>query len=278
MTIHSSGVVTFSPNVPTPATLPVDEPVLAVYWMKTEGARVFYRETDDANIVNLAHNEVNIQYRYGSKFRVKSVVIITWEGGRPYGSESDGNIFQLALIVGDSMTFAHIVYSKLNSNDNAVAGFSTLNTSYSLPDSATHDALLLSEKSDIGIPGEWLFRVDETQIYLCGAGFKGLECIDSCAPSQWFNDCSKNCHCDGGDPCDQENGRCPNGRCSPGWKGAPVCDEDEDECELDDVCPSAQPDCLNTPGSYLCICFEYDEANKRCKGSKPVLNSEEKIP
>ncbi|VDM85589.1 unnamed protein product [Strongylus vulgaris] len=159
--------------------------------MKTEGARVFYRETDDANIVNLAHNEVNIQYRYGSKFRVKSVVIITWEGGRPYGSESDGNIFQLALIVGDSMTFAHIVYSKLNSNDNAVvgtflvssyccllfdrlllleyillfqAGFSTLNTSYSLPDSATHDALLLSEKSDIGIPGEWLFRVDETQV------------------------------------------------------------------------------------------------------------------
>ncbi|VDM76976.1 unnamed protein product [Strongylus vulgaris] len=35
---------------------------------------------------------------------------------------------------------------------------------------------------------------------------------------------------------------------------------------------------MNTPGSYLCICFEYDEANKRCKGSKPVLNSEEKIP
>ncbi|EYC03910.1 hypothetical protein Y032_0091g2492 [Ancylostoma ceylanicum] len=276
--IHSSGVVTFTPNAPSPAALPVAEPVLAVYWMETEGARVFYRETDDANIVNLAHNEVNIQYRYGSKFRVKSVVIITWEGGRPRDSDADGNVFQLALIIGDSMTFAHLVYSKLNSNDNAVAGFSTLNTSYSLPDSATHDALLLSEKSDIGIPGEWLFRVDESQVYLCGAGFKGLECIDSCAPSQWFNDCSRNCHCDGGDPCDQETGRCPNGRCSPGWKGAPICDEDEDECELDDVCPSAQPDCLNTPGSYLCICFEYDEENKRCKGSKSAQHLEEKIP
>ncbi|KAK6745525.1 hypothetical protein RB195_011945 [Necator americanus] len=276
--IHSSGLVNFSPSIPSPAALPIDEPVLAVYWMNTEGARVFYRETDDTSIVNIAHNEVNIQYRYGSKFRVKSVVIITWEGGRPPNSEADGNVFQLALIVGDSMTFAHIVYSKLNSNDNAVAGFSTLNTSYSLPDSATHDALLLSEKSDIGIPGEWLFRVDESQVYLCGAGFKGLECIDSCAPSQWFNDCSKSCHCDGGDPCDQETGRCPNGRCSPGWKGAPTCDEDEDECELDDVCPSAQPDCLNTPGSYLCICFEYDEKSKICKGSKPVQNAEEKIP
>ncbi|KAK6060816.1 Nidogen-like protein [Cooperia oncophora] len=197
---------------------------------------------------------------------------------RPENSDSEGNLFQLALIIGDSMTFAHFVYSKLNSNDYAVAGFSAMNSSYSLPDSATHDAMLLSEKSDIGIPGEWLFRVDGRQIYLCGAGFKGLECIDSCAPSQWFNDCSMSCHCDGGDPCDQETGRCPNGRCSPGWKGAPICDEDEDECERADVCPSAQPDCLNTPGSYLCICFEYDEQNKRCKGSSKPESSEEKIP
>ncbi|KIH64035.1 hypothetical protein ANCDUO_05662 [Ancylostoma duodenale] len=52
----------------------------------------------------------------------------------------------------------------------------------------------------------------------------------------------------------------------------------KDECELDDVCPSAQPDCLNTPGSYLCICFEYDEENKRCKGSKSAQHLEEKIP
>uniref|UniRef100_A0A158P9N2 Nidogen 1a n=1 Tax=Angiostrongylus cantonensis TaxID=6313 RepID=A0A158P9N2_ANGCA len=257
--IHSSGVVTFNPNEISPAALPVGEPVLAAYWMNTEGATVYYRETDDANTLNLAHNEVNIQYRYGSIFHVKSVVIITWDGGRPENSDSEGNLFQLGLIIGDSMTFAHIVYSKLNSNDNAVAGFASLNSSYSLPDSATHDAMLLSEKSDIGIPGEWLFRIDGPKVYLCGAGFKGIECIDSCAPSQWFNDCSRNCHCDGGDPCDQETGRCPNGRCSPGWKGAPICDEDVDECELRDVCPSSQPDCMNTPGSYLCICFEYDD-------------------
>lgn len=30
--------------------------------------------------MNLAHNEVNIQYRYGAQFRVRSVVLITWEG------------------------------------------------------------------------------------------------------------------------------------------------------------------------------------------------------
>lgn len=31
----------------------------------------------------------------------------------------------MALVIGDSMTFAHIVYSKLNSNDNAVVGYAS---------------------------------------------------------------------------------------------------------------------------------------------------------
>ncbi|EPB80333.1 calcium binding EGF domain protein [Ancylostoma ceylanicum] len=173
-----------------------------------------------------------------------------------HGKDADGNVFQLALIIGDSMTFAHLVYSKLNSNDNAVAGFSTLNTSYSLPDSATHDALLLSEKSDIGIPGEWLFRVDESQdiqpeklCFSCRFTYAVL------ASKDW------------------------NALIVvPRRNGSTTVPENEDECELDDVCPSAQPDCLNTPGSYLCICFEYDEENKRCKGSKSAQHLEEKIP
>lgn len=33
---------------------------------------------------------------------------------------ADGNVFQLALMIGDTMTFAHIVYSKLNSHLDAV--------------------------------------------------------------------------------------------------------------------------------------------------------------
>lgn len=274
--ISRDGSVGFTEKRQKPSALPVEEPTIAVFWQPATLGNVWYRETSDVNIMNLAHNEVNIQYRYGSQFRVRSVVLITWEGVKdPLVPESEGNTFQLALIIGDSMTFSHFIYSKLNYNTNAIAGFSTGESSYSLPDSATHDAILLSEKSDIGIPGEWLFRVDGDQIYLCGAGFKGLECIESCAPSQWFNDCSKSCHCDGGDSCDQENGRCPNGKCSPGWTGEPVCDEDLDECEMGiDKCPNEQPDCLNTPGSFLCLCFEYDEGRQKCKNSKAASISD----
>ncbi|VDK21207.1 unnamed protein product [Anisakis simplex] len=88
---------------------------------------------------------------------------------------SEGNLFQIALIYSESGTFAHVVYSKLISNNDAIAGFSGQDDHYSLPESGTHDAIQLAEKSDIGIPGEFVFRIDADRVFLCGAGFKVRE-------------------------------------------------------------------------------------------------------
>lgn len=96
---------------------------------------------------------------------------------------------------------------------------------FSLPGSGTIHSAQLIEKSNIGIPGEWLFRIDEEKIYLCGAGFQGLECVDSCAPNQWYLDCSRFCHCSDGNACNSESGECPSGKCNPGWEGSPICDQ-----------------------------------------------------
>lgn len=162
-----------------------------------------------------------------------------------------------------SFLFIHFFYLQ--------AGFTSddeTSTYFALPGSGTPQAIQLVEKSNIGIPGEWLFRIDSEQIYLCGAGFQGLECVDSCLPTQWYLDCSKQCHCSDGNPCNTETGECPDAKCNPGWTGAPVCDEDIDECaENSNLCPSEQPDCVNTPGAYLCLCFEYDNSTNSCLGA-----------
>lgn len=130
------------------------------------------------------------------------------------------------------------------------------------------------EKSNIGIPGEWLFRIDAEQIYLCGAGFQGLECVDSCLPTQWYLDCSRQCHCADGNACNTETGECPDAKCNPGWRGSPICDEDIDECsENESICPNEQPDCVNTPGAYLCLCFEYDNSTNSCLGSRSGITA-----
>lgn len=48
-----------------------------------------------------------------------------------------------------------------------------------LPGSGSPGVVRLANLSDIGIPGEWIFKIDETQMFLCGPGFKGNECIES---------------------------------------------------------------------------------------------------
>ncbi|VDO67536.1 unnamed protein product [Onchocerca flexuosa] len=91
--------------------------------------------------------------------------------------------------------------------------------------------------------------------------FKGEECAETCGKTEWDMDCTRECHCDGGAQCNAETGACPGGKCNP----------DIDECaEKDDLCPREQPDCVNTPGAYLCICYEYDNTTNTCKGTLPV--------
>ncbi|TKR76983.1 hypothetical protein L596_018037 [Steinernema carpocapsae] len=76
----------------------------------------------DPTILNLAQSEVNIQYRYGNAFKPSSVLIVTWENTTDANEHynQNGNIFQMALIMGPSGCFAHVVYSKLSTNNDAI--------------------------------------------------------------------------------------------------------------------------------------------------------------
>ncbi|GMS90141.1 hypothetical protein PENTCL1PPCAC_12316, partial [Pristionchus entomophagus] len=228
-----------------------DSPLIAPFCSETRHAKVFYRESTDPAILLLTGNEVDIQYRYGPAFTPRSALIITWTGP---DARTD-NVFQSVLIIGERMAFAHFVYSRLVSGMDPVAGFSSASFTYDLPGSASGEAFKLTDKSDIGIPGEWLFRIDGSSVLLCGPGFKGEECVDECAVDEWGEDCLRRCHCENGDSCDNDSGECPTGGCRKGWSGQPICDEDVNECLFTGVCPREQPDCMNTPGAYLCVCL-----------------------
>ncbi len=196
-------------------------------------------------------------------FLITVFTLITWEDDRSDATQPHPSLFQMALILGDNACFVHFVYSRLGAGSNSiVAGFNGASEDgsggevnaaaiehFSLPGSGSAQAAELLEKSNIGIPGEWLFRVDEEHVYLCGAGFQGLECVDSCTSTQWYLDCSKSCHCADGNACNTETGECPNGgKCNKGWEGSPTCDQDIDECAEENAftykCPNEQPDCV----------------------------------
>ncbi|KRZ15399.1 EGF-like domain-containing protein, partial [Trichinella zimbabwensis] len=244
--ISKDGVIGFSPNFAEskPIAFPAGEKVLAIFWTPSslgDIGKVYFRETTDPQILSLAASEVQLQYNYDSSFTPSSVFIVTWENLAPPMASNDlpdshRNLFQAALIMSENGSFAHIIYSKLKWHGNAIVGFNNGDgiEHLTLPWSGSSDVLKVGAESDIGIPGEWMFKLDESSgVHLCGKGI------------------------------------CPTERCEKGWTNAPTCDQDIDECAMQTkLCNTqAQPDCVNTPGSYNCTCLVgYDAVTNTCSG------------
>ncbi|XP_003378491.1 putative calcium binding EGF domain protein [Trichinella spiralis] len=244
--ISKDGVIGFSPNFAEskPTAFPSGEKVLAIFWTPSslgDIGKVYFRETTDPQILSLAASEVQLQYNYDSSFTPSSVFIVTWENLAPPMASNDlpdshRNLFQAALIMSENGSFAHVIYSKLKWHGNAIVGFNNGDgiEHLTLPWSGSSDVLKVGAESDIGIPGEWMFKLDESSgVHLCGKGI------------------------------------CPTTRCEKGWTNAPTCDEDIDECAMQTkLCNTqAQPDCVNTPGSYNCTCLVgYDAVTNTCSG------------
>ncbi|XP_025084650.1 fibrillin-1-like isoform X2 [Pomacea canaliculata] len=72
---------------------------------------------------------------------------------------------------------------------------------------------------------------------------------EACDSNHWGENCNNTCDCNPlvASSCDKKTG-CV---CSPGWLGT-WCEKDRDEC-VGDPCPS-NSDCVNTQGSYRCVC------------------------
>ncbi|CAK5079641.1 unnamed protein product [Meloidogyne enterolobii] len=110
-------------------------------------------------------------------------------------------------------------------------------------------SLQVTQQSNIGIPGEWLIRIDNPErVFLCGAGFKGLECVDSCLPLQWYMD----------------------------WYGCfkvyfkVVCLAlFISKFILKLIVKVLFVRFKNTPGSFLCFCVEYDNLTGLCVSPQP---------
>ena len=56
--------------------------------------------------------------------------------------------------------------------------------------------------------------------------------------------------------------------CNEGWKGD-GCEEDINECHLNNTCTGDHEVCVNTPGSYRCDCDKgYQNISGICQGKK----------
>jgi len=167
--ISTNGVVSFLSPISKPCSLkkyPITTALISPFWSDINtlvGGRIYYRESSSASDLNQAKNEIaNI---YSSAFKPSRLYIITWDRVAAFdGRPSVNNTFQLVIATDGKLSFLVFnfgIMSWPNSQFtmNSFFGYNAGDNInyYSYPDSFTNNITNVASKSNVNIPGKWIF-------------------------------------------------------------------------------------------------------------------------
>lgn len=149
-------------------------PLLAGYWTSLgegnwgEGRDTpYYRQTNDSSLLSRVSQEVN-QVFPQQNFTATHMFIATWNAMKMQWSLSTRTCtFQIVLATDGHITYALFHYQLLECDTNVLAGFYS-GVSYNffnMPGARTVESGHLANRSNIDIPGKFLFRVDSTKVF-----------------------------------------------------------------------------------------------------------------
>ncbi|XP_078360279.1 protein mesh-like [Oculina patagonica] len=198
--VNTNGVISFLVQVSqyTPDAFPLGDNrrLVAPFWADADtrnGGDVFYRETTDPNLLQQATDDVTAAFVDQRKFKATWLLIATWYEVAFFGASGDytnnRNTFQAVLITNGRHSFVIFNYNKITwttgtasgGNDTglggspAQAGFNAGDgiRFFSIPGSRTHQVIDIPNKSNVGKPGRWIFRIDNAKIEGGGCNTKG---------------------------------------------------------------------------------------------------------
>ncbi|PIO72413.1 Nidogen-like protein [Teladorsagia circumcincta] len=131
----------------------------------SRGGHVTVAEVTDSDTLTRVTRSIQENYEEPT-FQARSVLIVTYMNVTD-GRAQRGNTFQTLLINGmnskqEKMTFAQMLYKDMQWGDGAEAAIMTndISSSVSLPGSGTQGIEQLTQLSNVGQPGIWLFRIE----------------------------------------------------------------------------------------------------------------------
>lgn len=154
------------------------------FWADSVNGRVLYRETTNRALLRKASQDIYKAFpdHFLAGMKLSWMFIVTWKDVPFYGNSascngnSKRNTYQLILTSDGTHSFALIYYTKIqwttgtaSSGDcnglfgsPAKAGFDygDQQTWYTIPGSCQNSVLNITETSNVGDPGKWVFRID----------------------------------------------------------------------------------------------------------------------
>uniref|UniRef100_G1MWY9 Uncharacterized protein n=1 Tax=Meleagris gallopavo TaxID=9103 RepID=G1MWY9_MELGA len=293
--VNNNGIISFLKEVSqfTPVAFPIskDRRVVAAFWADVDNRRagdVYYRESQDRAILERATKDIAQYFPEFPDFSAQWVFIATWYRVTFFGGSSFSpvNTFQIVLITDGKLSFTIFNYESITwtTGMHASTQVSSFNAGdgkryFNIPGSRTDDIADVEMTTNVGIPGRWVFRIDDAQVQVGGCSnttsvcltlrpcLNGGKCIEDCITGNPSYTCSclagftgKRCHVDVDEclshPC-QNGATCVNSvnsfscQCPPGFRGA-SCEIEESPCETK-VCQNGGT-CQVANGTAVCTC------------------------
>ncbi|XP_002089929.3 nidogen [Drosophila yakuba] len=180
--INTNGILTLNSEFPEYLNqpFPLEYASIAAFYSNVdtsfsdEGSSISLFESKEPSILDRASSLVRYAFSSQSEFAARQVIVATWRNVGYFDSKTDRlNTFQVALIANDQSTFVQFIYPDGGLNwvqgetaglglpdIRAQAGFVAEDGRfYTLNGSGSENARFLSESTNLGVPGVWLFEV-----------------------------------------------------------------------------------------------------------------------
>ncbi|XP_033763880.1 sushi, nidogen and EGF-like domain-containing protein 1 [Pecten maximus] len=170
---HLSFTGQYGQYIPQP--FPNTVPLIALFWMDVDTGttgEVWYKLTNDSALLTRAKADIANYYDNQTTFQPTDVFTATWLDVPYWLAAGDDatkrNTFQVILVSDGIKSFAMFHYQTIewagyaNGSTKAMVGFNAGDnvTSYTLNNSNYDDIINLEYRSNIGVPGKFIFRVD----------------------------------------------------------------------------------------------------------------------
>ena len=153
----------------TPQALPFNSsvPLIILFWSDTNirrGGNIYYRNVIDDETLCQAYSILTHNYTSSSSgFYPTSVFIATWsEVPQTYTVDHLYNTYQVVLMTDGETSYVCFLYDVIQWGEGAGIGFNAGdgNRSFTVPGALTNETLELANRSNIGRPGVFIYRVD----------------------------------------------------------------------------------------------------------------------